>query len=200
MSEAVAEKAENAPAAASGGGNKKLLIIALAVNLLLAGGLGYVVLSNKSQAAGQAKAGKAKADEGHEDAEGEEGEAKEGEHEAAEDEDAKKDEKHAGAKFGPLVDIGTFVANLQGAPGQQPRYCKVGVYVEAKNEEAKASIEGAAVPIKAEALMMIANLRPEDVIGKERMTALSTELQKRANKLVGKNAVKRVFFSELVVQ
>jgi flagellar basal body-associated protein FliL len=196
MSDAVAEKAEKAPAAA--GGNKKLLFIVLGVNLVLAGGLGYVMLSNKSHAAESAKA-KAKA-EGHEDGE-EDGEAKEeGEAEtAAEGEgEGKKDAKQG--KFGPLIDVGTFVANLASVPSQPPRYCKVSVYAEAKNEEAKAAVEGAVVPIKAEALMMISNLKADDVIGQEKITGLSNQLLKRANKLLGKNAIKRIYFSELVVQ
>ena len=203
MSEAVAEKAEKAPAAAGGGGNKKILIIVLAVNVLLAGGLGYVLISNKSHAAEQAKAaGKAKAKAaGHDAEEGEGEEAKEEEEaepEAEGEEEGKKDAKHG--KFGPLLDVGTFVANLASVPGQPPRYCKVSVYVEAKNEEAKVAVEGAVVPIKSEALMLISNAKAEDLIGQDKITALSNELLKRANKLVGKGAIKRVYFSELVIQ
>ena len=195
MSEAVAEKAEKAPAAVRG--NKKLLIIVLAGNLALGGGLAYVMLSQKNQSADASKA-KGKGED-HEAAEGEEGEAKDKDKGEASGDD-KKDDKQAAGKFGPLLDVGTFIANLQTMPGQPPRYCKVGVYVEVKNEEAKAAVEAAIVPIKAEALMMIANLRPEDVIGQEKITGLAANLLKRANKLVGKNAVKRVYFSELVVQ
>lgn len=204
MSEAVAEKAEKAPAAAGGGGNKKILIIVLAVNVLLAGGLGYVVISNKSHAAEQAKAaGKAKAakhEEGEEE-EGHEAKEEEGEEESEgeEGEEGKKDSKHAG-KFGPLLEVGTFVANLASVPGQPPRYCKVSVHVEAKNEEAKAAVEGAVVPIKAEALMLISNAKAEDLIGQDKINALSANLLKRANKLVGKGAIKHVYFSELVIQ
>lgn len=204
MSEAVAEKAEKAPAAAGGGGNKKLLIIVLVMNVLLAGGLAYVVISNKSHAEPPKAAAKAKG-EGHEAAEGEaEGEGEEakaeGAGEAEAEEEGKKDDKHAAAKFGPLLDIGSFVANLASVPGQPPRYCKVSLYVEAKNEEAKAAVEAAVVPIKAEALMMISNAHAEDVIGQEKIALLSAAVLKRANKLVGKNAIKRVYFSELVVQ
>ena len=206
MSEAVAEKAEQTPAAAGGGGNKKLLFIVLAVNVLLVGGLGYVVISNKNHAEPAKAAGKAKA-EGHEakeegeaEAEGEGHEAKEeGEAEEAEEE-GKKDEKHPSGKFGPLLEIGSFVANLQSIPGQPPHFCKATVYVEVKNEEAKVAVEAAVVPIKAEALMMISNAHPDDVIGQEKITLLSAALLKRANKLVGKNAIKRVYFAELVVQ
>lgn len=200
MSDAAAEKTEKAPAA-GGGGNKKILIIVLAVNMLLMGGLGYVVVAGRNQpAAPPAKAaakehggaeGEAEAEEGHDDKD------KGEEHE--EEEEGEKKTKHAG-KFGPLLEVGTFVANLQVPPDQTGRYAKVSLSVEAYNEDAKLRIEGALVPIRSEALMMFSNAQPEDVIGQDKIMALAEELAKRANKLVGKKTVKRVFFSELVVQ
>ena len=40
----------------------------------------------------------------------------------------------------------------------------------------------------------------KDVLGAEKMKVLSEALVKRANKLIGKKSIKRVYFSELVVQ
>lgn len=194
MSDAAADKKDDKAAPAAGGGNKKILIAVVAVNVLLAGGLGFMVLGNKDKAAEQAKGGHKKAAEGEE---GEEGEA-EG-HEGGEEE-AEEGEGHAKSKFGPLVDIGSFVANLQTPPGQTPRYAKVSVSVEAINEEAKLRVEGAVVPIKTEALMMLSNAKVDDMVGQEKMMALSETLAKRINKLIGKKTIKRVYFSELVVQ
>lgn len=190
MSDAAADKKDDKAAPAAVGGNKKILIAVVAVNVLLAGGLGFMVLGNKDKAAEQAKGGHKKAAEGEE---GEEGEA-EG-HEGGEE-----GEGHAKSKFGPLVDIGSFVANLQTPPGQTPRYAKVSVSVEAINEEAKLRVEGAVVPIKTEALMMLSNAKVDDMVGQEKMMALSETLAKRINKLIGKKTIKRVYFSELVVQ
>jgi flagellar basal body-associated protein FliL len=195
MSDAAAEKKDEKQAPAAGGGNKKILIAVVAVNVLLAGGLGYVVLSNKNQPAEQAKAGHKKAAEGEE---GEEGEGHEGGEEAEAEEE--EGEGHAKSKFGPLVEIGSFVANLQTPPGQTPRYAKVSVAVEAINEEAKLRVESAIVPIKTEALMMLSNAKADDMVGQERIMALSDALMKRVNKLIGKKTIKRVYFSELVVQ
>jgi flagellar basal body-associated protein FliL len=193
MSDAAAEKKDGDKAApAAGGGNKKVLIIVVAVNVLLAGGLGFVVMSGKSQSGEQAK-GHAKKAAAHEDGE-------EGGEEEADEEGEGESEGHAKSKFGPLLDVGSFVANLQSAPGQPPRYIKVAVSVEAINDEAKVRVEGALIPIKTEALMLLSNAKPDDVIGQEKILALSETLTKRVNKLVGKKSVKRVFFSELVVQ
>jgi flagellar FliL protein len=189
MSEAAA--ADKAPAPKGGGGNKMLLLIVLVVNVLIAGGLAYVVISNqKSAAAAAAAAAKHGAAEG----EGEEG----GEgHEAA-----AEGEGHAakgGGKFGPLIEIGTFVANLTSANGQS-RYAKVALHVEAVNEEAKVTLEAAVVPIRSESLLFLSGLSAEQVIGQEKIRQLQEDLQKRLTTLVGKNTVKRVYFSEFVVQ
>ena len=200
MSDAAAEKTEKAPAA-PGGGNKKILIIVLAVNVLLMGGLGYVVVSGRNQpAASPPKAAAKEHGDGEEEAEAEEGhgDKKEEEHEEEEEEGDKKT-KHVG-KFGPLIEVGTFVANLAVPPDQTGRYAKVSLSVEAYNEEAKLRVEAALVPIRSEALMMFTNATPDQVIGQDKILALADDLTKRANKLVGKKTVKRVFFSELVVQ
>lgn len=193
MSDAAAEKKDD-KAPAAGGGNKKILIIIVAVNVVLAGGLGFMFMSGKDKGAEGAKGGHGKKAAGeHEegDEEGGEGEEEGGEEEA---------EGHAKSKFGPLLEVGSFVANLQSLPGQPPRYIKVSVSVEAQNEEAKLRVESALIPIKTEALMMLSNAKAEDVVGQEKIIALSEQLTKRANKLVGKKSIKRVYFSELVVQ
>lgn len=195
MSDAAADKKDD-KAPAAGGGNKKILIIVVAVNVLLAGGLGFMFLSGgKDKAAEGAKGGHAKKaagehEEGHDEEEG-------GEEEEAEGEEG---DGHAKSKFGPLLEVGSFVANLQSLPGQPPRYIKVAVSVEALNEEAKVRVESALIPIKTEALMLLSNAKPEDVVGQEKIIALSETLAKRANKLIGKKSIKRVYFSELVVQ
>lgn len=184
MSEAVADKAP-APA---GGGNKLLLLLVLVVNVLIAGGLAYVVISGqKNNAAATAK---------HEGA-GEE-------HEAAADGAAAPEgeghaKKGAGSKFGPLIEIGAFVANLTSASGQS-RYAKVALHVEATNDDAKAKIELAVVPIRSEALLFLSGLAAEQVIGQEKIRQIQDDLQKRLSTLIGPNTIKRVYFSEFVVQ
>jgi flagellar basal body-associated protein FliL len=181
MSEAAA--AEKAPA--PGGGNKMLLLVVLVVNVLIAGGLAYVVISNQKNAAAAASAAKhGEGGEGHEGAEGEEG------HGA----------KAASApKFGPLVEIGTFVANLT-SPSGQSRYAKVSLHVEATNEETKTKVEAAVVPIRSEALLFLSGLSSEQVIGQEKIRQLQEDLLKRLNLLIGANTIKKVYFSEFVVQ
>jgi flagellar protein FliL len=207
MSEAVAEKTDKAPAAA-GGGNKKILIIVIAVNLLLVGGgVGFVLWNNKQQAAAAAKAA---AHATHKKAaEGEEGEAAEGHAKEEEGEEEEEEESSGGGehgkpakkgKFGPLMDLGSFIANLSGAPNAPQRYAKVSLSVECLNEDAKARVESGLVPLKSEALLTLSNAKPEDLVGQEKITALGDEILKRCNKVLGKRSIKKVYFSELVVQ
>jgi flagellar basal body-associated protein FliL len=195
MSEAVAEKKEEAPAA-RGGGNKKLLIIVLAVNVLLAGGLGYFVISSRHAADGAAAAKPAK--KGHAKAAEGEGHEKGGEEEAEEEPEEGKDAKHG--RFGPLLDLGSFVANLSSVPGQPARYAKVSLSAEALNEDAKVRVEAGLVPLKSEALMLLSSLKADDLTGQEKILAVADELLKRCNKLLGEKSIKKVYFSELVVQ
>jgi flagellar basal body-associated protein FliL len=192
MSEAAAEKPGAAPAA---GGNKKLLLMVLIFNVVIAGGLAYLVVSGRNKPAEKAKhedAAGEKAEGGEGEAEGEEaeGEAKEGE---------AKGSKHPG-KFGALVDVGSFVANLASVGSAPARYAKVNLSIEVANEEVKKNVEIAIVPLKSEALMYFSNAKPDDVIGQDKIRAIGEELKKRFNALLGKNTVKRVFFAELVVQ
>jgi flagellar basal body-associated protein FliL len=184
MSEAAAAEKPAAPAA---GGNKKLLLMVLIFNVVIAGGLAYLVISGRNKPAEKPK---------HEDAAAEKSE---GEGEAEEPETEAKGEKHAG-KFGPLLDVGSFVANLASVGSAPARYAKVNISIEVANEEVKKTVELALIPLKSEALMFFSNAKAEDVIGQDKIRAIGDELKKRFNALLGKNTVKRVFFAELVVQ
>lgn len=207
MSEAVAEKTDKAPAA--GGGGKKLMIILIAVIVLLlglAGGLFWKMHTAEQQAktaaahgGGHKKAAAEGEEEGEEAAEGHGKEEAEEEEEEEEEEEGGDEHKKKG-KFGPLLELGSFIANLAGAPNTPARYAKVSLHVEALNEEAKARVEAGLVPLKSEALMVLSNAKPEELVGQEKIKALADEIMKRCNKLLGKRSIKRVYFSELVVQ
>ena len=172
-----------------------LLLVVLVFNVLIAGGLAYVVLSGQKNAAAAKPAG------GHGEGHGEEAEAEGGgeEHEEPAEEESSGHGKKSSSKFGPLVEVGTFVANLT-APNGASRYAKVGLHVEAANEDAKVKIEAAIVPIRNEALMYLSGLQADQAIGQEKIRALQEELLKRLTALVGRNTIRRVYFSEFVIQ
>jgi flagellar basal body-associated protein FliL len=147
------------------GGNKKLLMAVLAFNVIIAGGLGYLVLYGQK---------------GH-----------------AAEKPPEEHDKHAKG-FGPLVDVGSLVANLKGPDATH--YLKVSLQVEATNEETKKNLEAAVVPIRSEALLYLSGMETKDVSGQDKMRAISQELQTRIAAMVGKDAVHRVFLSEWVIQ
>lgn len=162
-----------------------LLVIALSFNVLIAGGLAYVVISGQHTSA----PAKGAVPRGQGD----------GPEAVAQDEEEEEEEGAApkGA-FGPLVAVGTFVVNL-GDPSNKS-YLKVAVHVEAASEEAKAKVEAAIVPIRSETLQFLSSLAPEQAIGPTRIAALQTELHKQLAAKLGKKLVKRVYFAEFVVQ
>jgi len=113
----------------------------------------------------------------------------------------KPGEEHGKAgptKFGPLIEIGSLVANLSGP--LSGHYAKVFVHVEASDEKMKTRIEEALVPIRAEALLYLNGLDIKDASGQTQIRTMSEALKTRLNALIGPNTIRRVYFSEFVVQ
>lgn len=149
-------------------GNKNLLVVVLAFNVLIAGGLAYQVVM------GQMSRAAAKAQAEH-----------------------KQHEKEAD-KFGPLVEVGSLVANLNGPASGH--YVKVALHIETTNEETKKKLEQALVPARAEALLYLSSIELHDKGAPDQMRAIQDEMKRRLSALLGKDVVKRVYFSEFVVQ
>jgi flagellar protein FliL len=156
-----------------GGSNKALIIVVLVFNVLIAAGLGYQVLMGQ----GKAAAGHIKGGHGEEDG---------------------HEKQPAAPKFGPLVEIGALVANLSGP--LSGHYAKVFVHAEAADDKAKLVVEGALVPIRAETLLYLSGLELKDAAGQSQIRSIAEELTVKLNALVGKSTIKRVYFSEFVIQ
>jgi flagellar FliL protein len=149
--------------------NKMLLIVMLAFNVLIAGGLAYQVVMGQLSHAAAAKGA------------------------VAHDEHKKPTEK-----FGPIIDIGSLVANL-GGPGAG-HYVKVTLHVETANEESKKLVEGALVPLRNETLLFLGSVDAKQLSAPDRLRTMSTDLKEKFGALVGKETVRRVYFSEFVIQ
>jgi len=153
------------------GGNKKLLLAVLAFNALIAAGLGYqVVMGQKSQQADKHHAGEKKAVPTEPKVE----------------------------EFGPIIDVGSLVANIGGPESQH--YVKVTLHVEAVNEDAKEAVAAAVVPIRSDTLLYLSGIPVAGRSTQEEMRSISADVQKRLIKMLGKKRVRRVFFSEFVIQ
>ena len=148
-----------------------MLLVVLVFNVLIAGGLGYQVVMGQKAAKEAAKAGG-------------------GEHHGEHEEKAEK--------FGPLIEVGSLVANLGGPASGH--YVKVALHIETTNEETAKKLEAALVPIRSEALQYLSGIDVKEASDKDRIKNMSEELRQRLVKLVGKELCKRVYFSEFVVQ
>jgi flagellar protein FliL len=111
---------------------------------------------------------------------------------------AEEHDKAAVAKFGPLIEIGALVANLSGP--LSGHYAKVFLHVEASDDKMKTRIEEALVPIRSEAILYLNGLDVKDASGQVQIRTMSEALKTRLNALIGKNTIRRVYFSEFVVQ
>jgi flagellar FliL protein len=153
------------------GGNKLLLILVL-VNVLGMAGLGvYLVLfQGKGGAQAQSEA----------------------------DEEADADAPEAG-EFGPLVEMDPIIANLNDP--QAGRYVKVTIHLEAKDEETQPLVQAAMVPIRNRLLIYFSNLTAVDTEGSEKKEEIRAHVLELVNEVLGSgNKVRRVFYSEFVVQ
>jgi flagellar protein FliL len=101
-------------------------------------------------------------------------------------------------KFGPLIEVGALVANLGGPVSGH--YAKVLMHLEASDEKMKVRIEEALVPIRAESLLYLNGLDIKDASGQAQIRTMSEVLKTRLNALIGKNTIRRVYFSEFVIQ
>ena len=152
------------------GGKKKLVLILVVVNVLAIGGVGYFVMAGGDS--------EAAADDGEGEAEQEESESQ--------------------ASFGPLVEMRALVANLNDIDGG--RYVKVTPPLELKDEAARAGVEAALVPIRNELLVYFSDVTVEQCIGADSKRRIADEIAGLINEMMGGKTVKRVFFTEFVVQ
>jgi flagellar basal body-associated protein FliL len=199
-----------APAAApakadapSGGKANKLVLGLVVFNVLAIAGIGGYLFWQSKHPAGPAPAGGAAHGGGHgeeakdEDeahADGEEEHAEEGE----EDEEGEEEGEGGSRTRGPILSLDSQIMNFVDA--EETHFLKVTVQLEAKNEAAKAKIEEALVPIKSLVLMRLSSLTIADTVGAEKKRALLEELRTLINRELGGRRVKKVYFTEFVVQ
>ncbi|MGB0680651.1 MAG: flagellar basal body-associated FliL family protein, partial [Polyangiales bacterium] len=100
--------------------------------------------------------------------------------------------------FGQLIEMRPIVANLGGAQSQ--RYIKLTPYLELANDKIKEDIEKNIVPIRNSFLMYISDLKVEEAVTADQKKKISEDMRKVINEIFGKKVVRRVFFSEFVMQ
>ncbi len=191
MSQAPAVSAAKTDAPKGGKSNK--LVLALVVfNLLAVAGVGgYLVYQSRHPAAPAPAAGGAHPPAAHAEAE------KEDEEEAEHDEED-GDEGSGSRQRGPILSLESQITNF--VDSDETFFLKVTVQLEAKNEAAKVKIEEALVAIQDLVLVRLSSLTVAETRGADKKRALQEELRTMINRELGARRVKRVYFTEFVVQ
>lgn len=112
--------------------------------------------------------------------------------------EAAAEETDAPETLGPLVEVTTLVVNLSDAEGS--RYLRASLQIEARNEEAKATVEARMVPIRSALLLYLSGLTAEDFVGSEARQAILEECSTRIEEQAGEGLVRNVYIGDMVVQ
>lgn len=101
-------------------------------------------------------------------------------------------------EVGPLLAVDPIVANLSDETAS--RFVKVGLQLELVDEETRPVVEGSLVPIRNEILLHLSGLTSEDIAGSDNKQKIRGELLKKVQETLGTEDVRRIFFTEFVVQ
>lgn len=100
--------------------------------------------------------------------------------------------------FGALVELPTLIVNLSGE--RWGRFMRVSLQMEAREEEDGETITAALVPIQNRMLIFFSELDPERTRTAGAKDEIAEELVGLINEVTGGEPVRRVFYTEFVVQ
>jgi flagellar FliL protein len=99
---------------------------------------------------------------------------------------------------GPMIQLDSIVANL--AEETSSRFVKLTMHLELKDAEDQPVVEAALVPIKSAILLHLSSLTVDDTVGTEKKEKIRETLLEKINETIGAEKVRRLFFTEFVVQ
>lgn len=102
------------------------------------------------------------------------------------------------SEYGPLHGLAPIVANLSDRTAG--RFVRVTVHLEAKDEEALATVVAREIPIRHRLLIYFSELDATRAATPGGKDTLREELVPQVNEVIGSELVRRVYFSEFVVQ
>jgi flagellar FliL protein len=103
------------------------------------------------------------------------------------------------ALMGPQYELASFIVNLID-DGRGPRYLKVEIKFELEAEALKAELDSRISQIRDELLTLLSSKRQTDVETSDGKRILKDEIFTRVNKVLVTGRIKRVYFTEFVVQ
>ena len=108
------------------------------------------------------------------------------------------DEEAQARNLGPLVEVGTLVVNI--THRDSSRFLKMGITLEASDEQAAREIENRMPQLKDSALLLAGNKAFDDIRDLQGKMQLKADLLARFNELAGRDRVVDLYFTDFVVQ
>lgn len=101
-------------------------------------------------------------------------------------------------QVGPMVNLDSFIVNI--IDDEESRYLKAAVTLELNNPEAAAEVAERMPQIKDAVLLLIGNKTFSELKDLQGKIQLRAELLNRLNSILDKGKVKRIYFTDFVVQ
>jgi len=103
-----------------------------------------------------------------------------------------------GKSVGPMVNIDTFIVNI--LDDEQSRFLKAAITIEADNDRVVQEINERMPQIKDAILLLIGNKTFSELNDLQGKLQLRAELINRINSILLKGKIKRIYFTDFVVQ
>ena len=100
--------------------------------------------------------------------------------------------------LGPTVPLETFIVNLSGAAGE--RYLKVAMELELKESSLVVEVEKRTPQVRDTILLLLSSKTFDDIATFRGKTKLRNEITSRLNAVLPPASIKKVYFTEFVVQ
>ena len=114
----------------------------------------------------------------------------------------KKDVAEAGAamrvELGPTFPLDVFIVNLAGTAGE--RYLKVNLELELKDSSLRAELEKREPQLRDTILLLLSSKTFEEVATFKGKTKIRNQITARLNGFLAPGSIKKVYFTEFVVQ
>jgi len=98
---------------------------------------------------------------------------------------------------GPLYEVGELVTNLAGEDSR--RLIKVEIVLELADEKTARRLENQDAPVRNQILAVLRSKTAADLEAQGGIEVLAVEIKAELNELLGTEAVRRVYFTQLVV-
>jgi flagellar FliL protein len=101
-------------------------------------------------------------------------------------------------KLGPLLEMEDFVVNIMHK--DTARFLKVGITLEAKDEESREAVKRRMPQITDAVLLMVGNREFDEIKDLQGKMQLKADLLARIQELSGRGSVENLYFTDFVVQ